>query len=239
MNTILEYNHVWIKYRDNQGGIHSIKDWVTSFSNPFRSKTILEDITFDLKQGESLGILGPNGCGKSTLLRSIAGIIKPAKGSIRCHGKVAPILALGAGLEMELTGYENIRLLLALFGIKPTETRVKSIQDFSELDETTLNHTVKCFSSGMLARLAFSISFQHECDMYIIDEILAVGDMGFQAKCIDKIKQIKHEGKSLIFVSHAPDEVERLCNKALLLDKGKIIQQGNSAQICQQYKEMF
>ncbi|MBL7767201.1 MAG: ABC transporter ATP-binding protein [Chitinophagaceae bacterium] len=239
MNPILEYQHVWIRYRDNYGGIHSVKDWVTSLRNPFHTKVILEDISFKLMPGESLGILGRNGCGKSTLLRSIGGIIKPAKGKIICSASIAPILALGAGLEMELTGFENIRLLLSLYGVRPTAERIRSIQLFSELDDVTLNHTVKCYSSGMLARLAFSISFHHDCDIYIIDEVLAVGDLGFQAKCTERIRQLKDTGKSIIFVSHFPDEVQQICEQAILLEQGKIINQGKSSVICQQYKEIF
>lgn len=239
MQPLLEYKNVSIRYRENRAGVHSIKDWVTSFKNPFHTIPILRDISFQLLPGESLGILGPNGSGKSTLLRSIGGIVKPASGSIRCHASIAPILALGAGLELELTGFENIQLLLALNGIKPTQEAIQSIQAFSELDDVTLNHTTKCYSTGMLARLAFSISFYHDCDIYIIDEVLAVGDLGFQTKCIARIRELKQSGKSIIFVSHAPDEVVQFCEKALLLDHGKIIAQGPSSTICQHYKAMF
>lgn len=239
MQALLEYNHVSIRYRENRAGVHSIKDWVTSFKNPFHTIPILHNISFQLMPGESLGILGPNGSGKSTLLRSIGGIIKPASGQIHCRASIAPILALGAGLELELTGFENIQLLLALNGIKPTQTAIQAIQAFSELDDVTLNHTVKCYSTGMLARLAFSISFYHDSDIYIIDEVLAVGDLGFQTKCIARIRELQQVGKSIIFVSHAPDEVAQFCEKALLLDHGKIIAQGPSSTICQQYKAMF
>lgn len=239
MSKLLELQNVSIRYRTNHAGIHSVKDLLTSFANPFQTIEILKDISFSLKKGESLGILGRNGSGKSTLLRAIAGIIKPAKGELKSFGTIAPILALGAGLENELTGYENIILLLSLYGIKITQQVINEIAAFSELDDTTLNQSTKCYSSGMLARLTFSISFSHECDIYIIDEVLAVGDMGFQQKCLEKIEQIKSTGKSIIFVSHFPDEVMRICDHALLLEKGKLLDYGLSEKICQEYKNLF
>jgi ABC-2 type transport system ATP-binding protein/lipopolysaccharide transport system ATP-binding protein len=172
MSRLLEYKHVFVKYRHNHAGIYSIKDLLTTFSRPFQYKTILNDISFTLEKGESLGILGRNGSGKSTLLRTMAGIVKPYKGSIECDGSIAPILALGVGLEMELTGYENIDLLLALYGQGRDPKRIADIIAFSELDDVTLKQAVKCYSSGMLARLSFSISFANDCDIYIIDEVL-------------------------------------------------------------------
>jgi len=239
MQAFLEYKNVSVKYRHNHAGIYSIKDLLTTFAKPFQYKTILHDISFSLHKGESLGILGRNGSGKSTLLRTIAGIVKPYEGSIRCDGSIAPILALGVGLEMELTGYENIDLLLALYGQSKDTKKIEDIIAFSELDDMTLHQAVKCYSSGMLARLSFSISFANECDIYIIDEVLAVGDFGFQAKCIEKINTLQAEGKSIIFVSHFPDEVERICDHAILLEHGKIIEQGKASEICRKYREMF
>ena len=239
MSTLIEYQHVSVKYRYNHAGIHSVKDLLTNFSKPFQYKTILDDISFQLNEGESLGILGRNGSGKSTLLRTLAGIVKPYKGSIRCNGSIAPILALGVGLEMELSGYENIQLLLALYGLKPDKKKVDEITAFSGLDEVTLNQAVKCYSSGMLARLSFSISFANECDIYIIDEVLAVGDFGFQATCLQKINELKTNGKSIIFVSHFPDEVERICDQAILLEQGKLLQQGKASDLCKMYRQLF
>jgi ABC-type polysaccharide/polyol phosphate transport system ATPase subunit len=216
-----------------------MKDLLTSFANPFQTTLILKDISFQLQKGQSMGILGRNGSGKSTLLRAIAGIIKPSKGSLKSFCTIAPILALGAGLELELTGYENIQLLLSLYGRKATKEAINEIASFSELDDVTLNQATKCYSSGMLARLTFSISFSHHCDIYIIDEVLAVGDMGFQTKCIDKINELKKQGKSIIFVSHFPDEVVKICDQAILLEKGVLIHKGTSEEVCQHYKELF
>lgn len=237
--TLMAYQHVSVKYRHNHAGVYSIKDLLTSFSRPFQYKTILDDITFTLAKGESLGILGRNGSGKSTLLRTMASIVKPYKGEVVCNGSIAPILALGVGLEMELTGYENIDLLLALYNQPRDKKSVQSIIDFSGLDDITLKQAVKCYSSGMLARLSFSISFANQCDIYIIDEVLAVGDLGFQSQCIQKINDLKAEGKSIIFVSHFPDEVERICEKAILLESGKIIYDGSATEVCAQYRKLF
>jgi ABC-type polysaccharide/polyol phosphate transport system ATPase subunit len=187
-----------------------------------------------------LGILGRNGCGKSTLLRAIAGIIKPKKGKITVNGTFAPILAIGAGLELELTGYENISLLLALYGTARKNTNaVENIKDFSELSDEVLKMPVKQYSSGMVARLAFSISLANDSDILIIDEVLAVGDQGFQAKCLEKIYKIKREGKTILFVSHFPDDVARICNKAILLEQGKLIDSGNSSDVCNHYRQLF
>lgn len=239
MSTLLRLENVSVRYRTNHASIHSVKDLLTSFANPFATKEILSDIRFTLNAGSSLGILGRNGCGKSTLLRTIAGIIKPSKGQLVVNGSVAPILALGAGLEMELTGYENIELLLSLYGKRATPVLVDQIAAFSELDDFTLRQPVKAYSSGMTARLTFSISFSQQCDIYIIDEVMAVGDMGFQAKCMQRIHALQEAGKSFLFVSHFPDEVERICDQAILLEQGKLILKGSSASICQEYRKLF
>jgi ABC-type polysaccharide/polyol phosphate transport system ATPase subunit len=239
MSVLIELHKVNIRYRTNQAGIHSVKDFFTSWANPFQTTSILKDISLRLEKGKSLGILGRNGCGKSTLLRAVAGIIKPSSGQCICRGTVAPILALGAGLELELSGYENIRLLLALYGKKASQEAIDAIVQFSELDEDTLHQAVKCYSSGMLARLTFSISFSQDCDLYIIDEVMAVGDMGFQGKCKSRIRELQEAGKSFLFVSHFPDEVEKICEQAILLDEGRLIQQGSATEICQQYRNLF
>lgn len=239
MSTLLELQHVTVRYRTNPAGIHSLKDLVTSLANPFATTEILHDISFSLERGQSLGILGRNGSGKSTLLRTVAGIIQPASGRVICRGTVAPILALGAGLELELSGMENIRLLLALHGHSATAGDLHKIADFSGLDQSTLNQAVKCYSSGMLARLAFSIAFSRDSDIYIIDEVLAVGDMGFQANCMERIHELKQMGKTFLFVSHFPDEVETICEQALLLEKGNLIKNGSSSVICAEYKNLF
>lgn len=236
---LISVDDVVISFWQNNVGIYSVKDFLTQRKNPFKSKVILDGISCKVAKGESLGIMGRNGSGKSTLLRTIAGIIKPHKGSVSIKGSIAPILAIGAGLEPELTGYENISLLLDLYGHKKTAKEVSRIKNFSELTEEVLKMPVKCYSAGMVARLAFSISLANECDILIIDEVLAVGDQGFQNKCLQKINEIKSNGASIIFVSHFPDEVVKICDNAILLESGKITHKGSAADICNLYKELF
>jgi ABC-2 type transport system ATP-binding protein len=238
--SIISVQGVSVSFWQNNVGVYSIKDLITHRKSPFVSKPILTDISVDLKKGDSLGILGRNGSGKSTLLRTIAGIIKPDRGTVVVNGSFAPILAIGAGLEPELTGYENIALLLALYGTARKNTNaVQNIKDFSELGHETLMMPVKQYSSGMVARLAFSISLANDSDILIIDEVLAVGDQGFQAKCLEKIYSIRDEGKTILFVSHFPDDVTRICNKAILLENGQLIHSGNSIDVCNHYKQLF
>jgi ABC-type polysaccharide/polyol phosphate transport system ATPase subunit len=237
---IIKVDNVQVSFWQNNVGVYSLKDLITHRKSPFKNKVILDNISVEVRRGESLGILGRNGCGKSTLLRAIAGIIKPKKGKITVNGTFAPILAIGAGLELELTGYENISLLLALYGTARKNTNaVENIKDFSELSDEVLKMPVKQYSSGMVARLAFSISLANDSDILIIDEVLAVGDQGFQAKCLEKIYKIKSEGKTILFVSHFPDDVARICNKAILLEQGKLIDSGNSSDVCNHYRQLF
>lgn len=239
-DTIISVENVHVSFWQNNVGVYSIKDLITLRKSPFKSKTILNDISVDLKRGESLGILGRNGSGKSTLLRTIAGIIKPDRGRVVVNGSFAPILAIGAGIELELTGYENISMLLALYGTQKKDTNViKNIKEFSELSEDVLRMPVKQYSSGMAARLAFSISLANDSDILIIDEVLAVGDQGFQAKCQDKIYQIKKQGKTILFVSHFPGDVAKICDKAILLENGEMTHSGNAIDICNKYSQLF
>lgn len=240
IDNIISVENVHVSFWQNNVGVHSIKDLITHRKSPFKNKKILNNISVDVKRGDSLGILGRNGSGKSTLLRTIAGIIKPSQGKVTVNGTFAPILAIGAGLELELTGYENISLLLALYGTaRKNSNAVDQIRNFSELGDDILRMPVKQYSSGMVARLAFSISLANDSDILIIDEVLAVGDQGFQAKCMEKIYQIKAQGKTILFVSHFPDDVARICNKAILLEKGEMVNYGNSKEICDQYRQLF
>jgi ABC-type polysaccharide/polyol phosphate transport system ATPase subunit len=172
-------------------------------------------------------------------LRTIAGIIQPRQGqSVTVNGTFAPILAIGAGLELELTGYENIAALGLIWHPPQKHNAVQNIKDFSELSDEVLSMPVKQYSSGMVARLAFSISLANDSDILIIDEVLAVGDQGFQAKCLEKIYQIKDQGKTILFVSHFPDDVARICNKAIL-EGGEMTHSGNSEEVCENYRRLF
>lgn len=235
---IINLEDVHVRFR-NHIDAFSIKDFVINPSHIFKKKSILENINLNILQGQSVGILGKNGSGKSTLLRTIAGIIKPFKGQLHIIGQIAPILTLGGGIELEMTGYENIKFMISLLGLPKNKETIDTIAQFSELDSKTLDSNAKTYSTGMLARLAFSIAFAQNADIYMIDEVLAVGDAGFQAKCIDKIYSLKKSQKTILFVSHSSNDVLRICDNAILLQHGKIIAQGKANDICLQYEHMF
>jgi ABC-type polysaccharide/polyol phosphate transport system ATPase subunit len=239
-DVIIKVEGVSVSFWQNNVGVYSLKDLLIKRKSPFKSKRILNDISVEIRKGQSMGIVGRNGSGKSTLLRTIAGIIKPEKGKITVNGTFAPILALGAGLELELTGYENISMLLALYGTpNGRNDAVKRISEFSELSDEVLRMPVKQYSSGMAARLAFSVSLANDSDILIIDEVLAVGDQGFQAKCMEKIYDIKRQGKTILFVSHFPDDVMKICDTAILLENGYMTHHGPAGQICDNYRQLF
>lgn len=239
-DSIIRLDNVSVSFWQNNVGVYSFKDLITHRKSPFKTKTILNNISVDIKRGQSMGIVGRNGSGKSTLLRTIAGIIKPDGGTVAVNGTFAPILAIGAGLEVELTGYENISMLLALYGThRQNVDAIQSIKEFSELSDDVLRMPVKQYSSGMVARLAFSISLANEADILIIDEVLAVGDQGFQAKCMEKIYSIKAANKTILFVSHFPDEVVKICDNAILLENGVVTHSGPAKEICDNYRQLF
>ncbi len=220
----------------------SIKQYLLSFGRKklFLQKEVLRGIDLQVYRGESLGLFGKNGSGKSTLLRILAGIITPDKGKIKVYGRIAPILALGAGFEVELTGMENIRLLGSLIGMnrKEINNSIKYIKEFSELGDA-IDMQVKRYSSGMMARLGFSIATAGNPDILIIDEALAVGDKGFQEKCKERMFEIKRNGGTLLFVSHSMEEVKKFCNRAILLSNGVIEKEGTVEEVGEDYLRLF
>jgi len=241
-DTIIKIEGVNVSFWQNNVGVYSLKDLIVKRRNPFKNKRILNDINVEIFRGQSMGIVGRNGSGKSTLLRTIAGIIRPESGTVTVNGTFAPILAIGAGLELELTGYENISMLLSLYGTANPggkKEAIEKISQFSELKDEVLRQPVKQYSSGMVARLAFSISLANDSDILIIDEVLAVGDQGFQAKCMEKIYEIKNNGKSILFVSHFPDDVMKICDSAILLENGYVTHAGAAKDICDNYRQLF
>ncbi len=220
----------------------SIKQYLLSFGRKklFLQKEVLRGIDLQVYRGESLGLFGKNGSGKSTLLRILAGIITPDKGKIKVYGRIAPILALGAGFEVELTGMENIRLLGSLIGMnrKEINNSIRYIKEFSELGDA-IDMQVKRYSSGMMARLGFSIATAGNPDILIIDEALAVGDKGFQEKCKERMFEIKRNGGTLLFVSHSMEEVKKFCNRAILLSNGVIEKEGTVEEVGEDYLKLF
>lgn len=199
----------------------------------------LRDISFTVEKGDRVGVLGFNGAGKSTLLKVIAGVLKPTKGSVKVDGVIAPMLELGAGFDMNYSGKENIYLYGATMGYsrKFIESKYDQIVEFSELGDF-IEVPVKNYSSGMRARLGFAIATAVEPEILILDEVLSVGDAKFRRKSEAKIRSMFEKGITVLFVSHSVEQVLNICNKAILLDHGKIIASGSAEEICEIYNDM-
>ena len=202
-------------------------------SKPFLA---LNDINLEIKKGEVVGLIGTNGAGKSTLLKLVSGVMKPTKGKIETFGKISPMIELGAGFDNDLTARENIYLNGAILGYSEQFINEKfdEIVDFSELRDF-LDVPIKNFSSGMTAKLAFSIATVVDPEILIVDEILSVGDIKFQEKSKNKMLEMINGGTTVLFVSHSLEQIKELCSKVVWLDKGKIIDIGDSKEICDKY----
>ena len=198
----------------------------------------LSGVSLEIKKGEVVGLIGLNGSGKSTLLKVISGILNPTTGSAEIDGIISPLIELGAGFDFELTTRENIFLNGSVLGFDRKFMREKydEILDFAELRDFE-NVAIKNFSSGMVARLGFSIATLVKPDILIVDEILAVGDFRFQQKCEARIAEMMAGGTTVIIVSHSIDQIERLCSRVIWLEKGKIIMSGPTEEVCSKYKQ--
>lgn len=221
----------------------SLKSVFTSVFNTKRSRETqhaLKDIDFEIKKGEFFGIVGRNGSGKSTLLKILAGIYQPTKGSVKVDGKLVPFIELGVGFNPELTGRDNVFLNGALLGFSDKEMRAMydDIVEFAEL-ERFMDQKLKNYSSGMQVRLAFSLATRAEADILLVDEVLAVGDADFQRKCFDYFRQLKRNKKTVVFVSHDMNSVREYCDRAMLIDKNKMVDIGDVNKIATSYTRMF
>ena len=218
----------------------SLKQWFVDASRgkmPRQSDFwALRDVGFSVRRGEVVGLVGANGAGKSTLLKLVAGVMKPTRGSVRCGGTVCPMIELGAGFDPQLTARENIYLNGAIMGYSRAflDSRFDAIVDFSEL-RAFLEVPVQNFSSGMTARLAFSIATQVEPEILIVDEILSVGDAAFQAKSEEKMMRMIRGGTTVLFVSHSVEQIRKMCSRALWLDHGSLREDGESDTVCAHY----
>lgn len=215
---------------------------ILSFKHKRKMKSdfyALSDVNFDIKRGEVVGLIGSNGAGKSTLLKIVAGVMKPTKGSITVNGNVCPMIELGAGFDMDLTASENIYLNGAILGYSKEfiDRKFNEIVEFSELQDF-LNVPVKNFSSGMIARLAFSIATIVDPEVLIVDEILSVGDLAFQQKSEEKMRSMIGGGTTVLYVSHSLDSIKSLCDKVIWLEHGKVIEVGSAKDVCTHYKEI-
>jgi ABC-type polysaccharide/polyol phosphate transport system ATPase subunit len=216
-------------------GFRSIKEYLVSFGSKqlLERRRVLHDIDLVIGRGECFGIIGRNGSGKSTLLRVIAGIIEPAEGTVDVRGRVAPMLALGVGLEPELSGWENVDLCAALLGLDRAaiaHTR-EYVRVFAGLTDQDLDMQVKRYSTGMAARLGFSIATASDPDILLVDEALAVGDIAFQQQCYRRMDELKRAGCTIIFVSHALGEVQRICDRAACMEKGTVVKVGGTHEV--------
>ena len=196
----------------------------------------MKKISFHVAKGESLAIVGPNGAGKSTLLGVIAGLATPDEGSVEVNGRVAALLELGSGFHPDLTGRENVRLDASLLGLSRSRTAelYETIVDFSGIGDF-IDETIRTYSSGMVLRLAFSVAINMDPEILIVDEVLAVGDQSFQAKCIEKVHEFRDSGKTIVAVSHAQGMVQELCDKALWLDHGELVMAGDIREVTEAY----
>ena len=198
----------------------------------------LKDVNIEIEKGEVVGFIGSNGAGKSTLLKVVAGVMKPTKGKIEVNGKVCPMIELGAGFDMELTARENVYLNGAILGYSKDfiDSKFAEIIDFAEIHDF-LDVPVGNFSSGMLARLAFSIATIVDPEILIVDEILSVGDLAFQKKSGAKMQSMIGGGTTVLFVSHSLEQIEKLCNRVVWLEHGEIQMIGNAKEVCELYKK--
>ena len=207
--------------------------------NRKRKHVVLKNISYDIKKGESVALIGVNGSGKSTLLKLLNQIIYPEKGKIIMNGKISSMIELGAGFNTDFTGRENIYFNASMYGLgkKDVDPIIDDIIEFSELGEF-IESPVRTYSSGMYMRLAFSIAVNVEADILLIDEILAVGDAHFQAKCLDKMKELKKQGKTMVFVSHSMSQVKSFCDRAIWLYNGEIKMDGTVDEVCEEYLKL-
>ena len=204
--------------------------------NKKRKHVVLHDINLDIKKGQSVALIGVNGCGKSTLLKLLNQIIYPEKGKIEINGKVSSMIELGAGFNTDFTGRENIYFNASMYGLGKTDVDpiIDQIIEFSELGEF-IETPVRTYSSGMYMRLAFSIAVNVQAEILLIDEILAVGDAHFQKKCLDKMKELKAQGKTMVFVSHSIPQVKSFCDRAVWIKEGNMVMDGTVDEVTDAY----
>lgn len=238
---MIEVKNVSVSFKMSSDRVTSMKEYVVQrLKRQYHVEEFqaLTDVSFDVQKGEIVGLIGHNGAGKSTLLKVISGIMKPTGGSVTVHGNIVPMLELGSGFDFDLTGAENIYLNGAVLGY--TEEFLKSkydeIVEFSELGRF-INEPIRNYSSGMMARLAFSIATVINPDVLIVDEILSVGDAAFQEKSRARMMELMHGGTTVLFVSHNIEQVKEMCNRIVWLDHGKVKRLGDTESVCEEFSK--
>lgn len=238
-NLALNVQNVSMQFRLSEEKVDNLKEYVIRLikrNMRYKDFLALDDVSFSLEKGDHLAILGRNGAGKSTLLKIIAGVLKPTSGNIVRNGNVVPLLELGAGFDPQYSGAENIRLYGAMLGLPKEfiDSKYQEIVDFADLGEF-INAPVKNYSSGMKARLGFAVATVVDPDILIVDEVLSVGDAGFKKKCEQKIMSMFEKGTTVLFVSHNDAQVRALCNKGIVLEKGKVVFAGGINEAADEY----
>jgi ABC-2 type transport system ATP-binding protein len=230
MSTAVVVDHVTKRFKlSNQKTLKKLIVNATKRRRLSNSFTAIDDVSFTLEHGESIGLMGLNGSGKSTLLKLISGVMVPDEGRVLTRGRIAGLIEVGAGMAPDLSGRENIYLNGAILGMTEEEIRRKfdAIVEFSEMGRF-LDREVRSYSSGQFARLAFSIAVHTDCDIFLMDEMLAVGDQPFKRKCMQRIRSFKEEGRTMIFVSHNPKQVVKLCERGIVLKAGQLAFEGSA-----------
>ena len=238
---MIEVENVTMKFRMSDEPLNSLKEVFTTAVKGklrFNEFLALDHVSFNLEKGKTLGLIGKNGAGKSTTLKLISGILKPTEGAIRTYGNIVPMLELGAGFDLELTGKENIYLNGAILGYSKEylESKYDEIVDFAEIRDF-VDMPIRNYSSGMMARLAFSIASVVQPEILIVDEILAVGDVAFQEKSFNRMKELMSGGATVLFVSHDLEKIEEMCDKVIWLDHGKVVMFGDTDEVCSAYRK--
>ena len=241
-NVAISVKNVGMRFNLSQERVDNLKEYFIKMIKrdlKYNEFWALKDINFDIKKGERLGVLGLNGSGKSTLLKVVSGVLKPSTGSVQTRGVIAPLLELGAGFSPEYTGRENIYLYGSVLGYSKDflDEKFDEIVDFSELGEF-IEVPVKNYSSGMKSRLGFSIATVVEPDILILDEVLSVGDKKFRVKSEKKVMSMFERGVTVLFVSHSLEQVQRICDKAIILDSGRLVANGPVEKVARIYKNM-
>ena len=237
-NIAIKVDHVYKSFNIYYDRANTLKERMLFFARNKRreKREVLKDINLDIKKGETVALIGVNGSGKSTLLKLMTQIIFPNKGQIETRGKLTSLLELGAGFHPDFSGRENIYFNSSIFGLtrKEIDSRIEQIIEFSELRDF-IDNPVRTYSSGMYMRLAFSVAINVDAQILLIDEILSVGDQHFQEKCFNKMRELKQEGKTMVFVTHSMESVRNLCDRAVWLYNGEIRMDGNTNEVVDEY----
>ncbi|MBR2861890.1 MAG: ABC transporter ATP-binding protein [Clostridia bacterium] len=239
----VELKNIEMHFNMSKEKLESLKEYflrLVTRKLMFEDFVALDNVSFDIKKGDVFGIVGLNGCGKSTTLKIISGILTPTKGTVETQGTIAPLIELGAGFDFDLTARENIYLNGSVLGYskKFMDSKFDDIVEFSEMHDF-LDTPMKNYSSGMIARIGFAIATVTQPEILIVDEILAVGDFRFQEKCEARINQMITGDTTVIIVSHSIEQIERLCNRCVWLEKGKVKMLGDAKEVCEAYRNAY